>query len=370
MSQSAMGVRLANLTLPLLRGLPAEQAHDLTIKGLELGLYPHDSGPEDPRLSRKVMGLTFPNPVGVAAGFDKDARVPDAILGLGCGFAEVGTITPLPQSGNPKPRVFRLMSDRAIINRLGFNNGGHEAALERLEYRSGRGGIVGVNIGANKDASDRAADYANGIKTFYAVASYFTVNISSPNTPGLRDLQAPEALASLLDGVLEARAVCERTEPGFPRRPIVVKLAPDIAEDDLPAILDVLMTKDVDAMAVSNTTLSRPDLSSTSQKQGGGLSGRPLFHRSTVLLARVYRLTGGAVPLIGIGGIDSPERAVEKLRAGASLIQLYTGLVYEGPGLIARIKAGIVDAIAASGSLQDLTGSHCAQWADRPLEAA
>lgn len=357
---------LAGLAQPLLAALPPEDAHELALRALELGLHPRQSTPDPDVLAQTVFGLDFPNPVGVAAGFDKDARVPDALLAIGCGFAEVGTLTPKPQSGNPKPRVFRLKEDRAIINRLGFNNGGHEAARRRLEKRAGRGGIVGVNIGANRDSADRAGDYAAGVARFQALASYFTVNVSSPNTPGLRDLQAPDALATLVDGVMAARQA--GVDAGKPAPPVVVKLAPDIAEADLPAILDVLVARRVDGIAVSNTTLARPGLSGRAAKEAGGLSGAPLFHRSTAFLARVFQATGGEIPLIGIGGIDAGAQAVEKIRAGASLIQLYTGLVYAGPGLIGEIKSAIAEAATAAGGLGALRGQSAGAWAAKPLE--
>ena len=359
---------LFDLARPLLFALDPEHAHEATLKSLELGIYPRAEGPDDPALASMLGSLRLPNPVGIAAGFDKDARVPDAVLGLGCGFAEIGTVTPLPQSGNPKPRVFRLISDRAVINRLGFNNAGHAAALARLRQR-GQRGVVGVNIGANKDAADRAADYVAGLDAFYGMASYFTVNISSPNTPGLRDLQAPAALDELLGRVMAARA--RHAEAGAPARPIVVKIAPDIAEADLPAIAERLVAHKVDVIAVSNTTLSRPGLADTVQaKQGGGLSGRPLLHRSTAMLARIYMLTDGRIPLIGVGGIDSGETALAKIEAGASLIQLYTGLIYEGPGLISRIKAHLVRHARDAGlkHIGEATGRRAAEWAAQPLD--
>jgi dihydroorotate dehydrogenase len=276
---------LFDLARPLLFTLEPEAAHEATLRALEAGLYPRPSGPADPRLAQRVFGLDFPNPVGIAAGFDKDARVPDAVLGLGCGFAECGTVTPRPQTGNPRPRVFRMIQKRALINRLGFNNGGHAAALERLTRRM-RTGIVGVNIGANKDAADRVADYVQGIDAFSACASYFAVNVSSPNTPGLRDLQAPAALDELLGRVMAARAKC--VAGGKPRVPIIVKIAPDIAEDDIAPIVARMMAHAVDGIAVSNTTLARIGVEGdVAAKQAGGLSGAPLFHRSTVMLARV-----------------------------------------------------------------------------------
>ncbi|MFN0217441.1 MAG: quinone-dependent dihydroorotate dehydrogenase [Hyphomicrobium sp.] len=358
---------LYRLARPLLFTLEPEAAHEATLKALEAGLYPRSFGLDDRRLKRRIMGLEFPNPVGIAAGYDKDARAPDAVLGLGCGFAEVGTLTPVPQSGNPKPRVFRLVADDGLINRLGFNNGGHDAALERLGARAGRDGIVGVNIGANKDSVDRTADYVRGLEAFNSVASYFTINISSPNTPGLRDLQAPAALDELLSRIFEAR---ERlVSHGAARRPIVVKIAPDLADDDVGAVCERLVAHRVDAIAVSNTTLSRAGLSDPCATEAGGLSGRPVFVRSTVMLARVWRATLGEIPLIGIGGIDSPEAALTKIEAGASLLQLYTGLIYQGPGLITEIKSHLVATLQREGhdTLGPLVGRKSAEWAARPL---
>jgi dihydroorotate dehydrogenase len=359
---------LTDLARPLLLALDPETAHELTLRALELGAYPHCNTAAGHALTVTAFGLDFPNPVGIAAGFDKDARVPDAMLGLGCGFAEVGTTTPEPQAGNAAPRVFRLVPDRAVINRLGFNNGGHRAALRRLAARR-QVGVVGVNIGANKDSPDRAADYVAGIDTFYGIASYFTVNISSPNTPGLRDLQAPDALDELLRRVMAARAA--KVKAGAAARPIVVKLAPDLAEDELEPVAAALLRHGVDGIAVSNTTLARTGLTDPVAKQAGGLSGRPLFHRATVMLARIYKATQGKVPLIGIGGIDSGETALAKIEAGATLLQLYTGLIYEGPGLIGRIKAHLAQACADRGvaSISALTGSAAAEWAAKPLDA-
>jgi dihydroorotate dehydrogenase len=286
---------------------------------------------------------------------------------MGFGHAEIGTITPQPQDGNPRPRVFRLIRDRALINRLGFNNSGHAAALTRLQ-RGRHAGVVGVNVGANKDAPDRAGDYVAGVRAFYDVASYFTVNISSPNTPGLRDLQAPAALDELIGRVLHARA--EMMAAGKPRRPVVVKLAPDIAEDDLAPITQVLVARGVDGIAVSNSTLARERLQDAElAKEAGGISGRPLFHRSTAVLARVYVLTGGRIPLIGIGGIDSGATAVAKLEAGATLLQLYTGLVYEGPGLLDRIKQAMIAHLVREklARIGDLTGRRAEEWAAKAL---
>jgi len=341
----------------LLLALPPERAHDLAVKSLELGLYPRATEADDRRLGQHLFGLDFPNPVGMAAGFDKNARVPRELLAMGFGFVEVGTLTPNAQSGNKQPRMFRSMTDRAVINRLGFNNEGQEAALRRLR---GAGGIVGVNIGAGRDSKDRIGDYVSGINRMAEVASYFTVNISSPNTPGLRDLQAPEALDALLSRVQQARAAT-RAKP-----PLLVKLAPDIAEEDLSEVVRVIVDHGVDGIVVSNTTLSRAGLSDPSfAKEEGGLSGRPLFARATRMLARIYRLTDGKLPLIGVGGVDSPETALVKIEAGASLLQLYTGLVFEGPALIGRIKQAMVAAMEQTGaeSLNPLIGARADEWA-------
>lgn len=358
---------LYRLARPALFALDPEDAHEATIKSLELGVHPRQLGNDDPVLRQTVFGLDFPNPIGIAAGYDKDARVPDAILAMGCGFAEIGTVTPRPQSGNPKPRIFRLVADHGLINALGFNNGGHAAAMARLQARKGKKGIVGVNIGANKDSSDRPGDYAKGIETFSAVASYFTANISSPNTPGLRDLQAPAALDELLSRIMETRG--RLVAEGLPRRPIIVKIAPDIAEADVAPICERLVAHAVDGIAVSNTTLARNGLTDAQANKSGGLSGKPLFRRATAMLARVFEATGGKIPLIGIGGIDSAEAALEKIEAGATLLQLYTGLVYAGPGLIGEVKSHLAREVRRRGysDLAPLRGVKAKQWATMPL---
>ncbi len=355
---------------PLLFGLDPEQAHELTLRALEAGLHPRPAAPDDARLRVELWGLALPNPLGMAAGFDKDARVPDRLLAMGFGHVEIGTVTPLAQAGNPRPRIFRLVQDRAMINRLGFNNAGHAAALARLAQLRRAGaqgivGVVGVNVGANRDAADRVADYAAGVRTFYDVASYLTINVSSPNTPGLRDLQAPTALDELLARVLGEREAL--IAAGKPRRPVVVKLAPDIAEADLAPIVGVLTRRGVDGIAVSNTTLARDGLTEAAAREAGGVSGRPLFHRATAMLARVYLLTEGRVPLIGIGGIDSGAAAVAKIEAGATLLQLYTGLVYEGPGLIDRIKRDLSAYVARErlAGIAAAVGRRAAEWASR-----
>ena len=348
---------LFGLGQSLLLALPPERAHDLAIKSLELGLYPRASQPDDKRLAQHLFGLDFPNPIGMAAGFDKNARVAGKLLGMGFGFVEVGTLTPRAQSGNASPRLFRSIVDRAIINRLGFNNEGQDSALQRLKSRVG--GVVGVNLGAGRTSPDRIGDYVSGIARMAEVASYFTINISSPNTPGLRDLQAPEALDALLKRVQDARAA-------LPRKPaLLVKLAPDIADEELPEVVRVIVSHGVDGIVVSNTTLSREGLRDQGfAKEDGGLSGRPLFARATRMLARIYQLTEGRLPLIGVGGIDSPVTALAKIEAGASLIQLYTGLVFEGPSLIGRIKLALVEAMECTGAenLKLLIGARADEW--------
>ena len=309
--------------------LDPETAHGLALSGLKAGAIPAGKPHDDPRLGVMTAGLAFANPLGIAAGFDKNAEVPDALIALGFGFSEVGTTTPLPQPGNPRPRIFRLTRDRAVINRLGFNNEGHDAAFARLVARRGRG-VVGVNIGANKDAEDRIADYVTGIRRFYTLASYFTVNISSPNTPGLRDLQGRARLAELLARIDEAR----RAEAEIHKRavPVLLKIAPDITEADLDDIVAEVTDKSLDGMIVSNTTLSRTGLS-RDPGEAGGLSGQPLFERSTILLAKTRQRIGPEMTLIGAGGVDSAETALAKIEAGADLVQLYTGMIYSGPDI-------------------------------------
>jgi dihydroorotate dehydrogenase len=354
---------LYGLGQALLHALDPERAHDLAVKGLELGLYPRQAAQDDPRLTQELWGLAFRNPLGMAAGFDKDARVWAPLLATGFGFVEVGTLTPKAQKGNPSPRIFRSARDGAIINRLGFNNDGQAAALPRLIAR--RGGVVGVNIGAGRDSEDRIGDYVTGIASMSAVADYLTINISSPNTPGLRDLHAPEVLAALLGRVQKGRGKAEK------RPPLLVKLSPDIADADLPAIVGVIDANGVDGIVVSNTTLSRECVKDAAfAAESGGLSGRPLFARATRMLSRIYQLTEGRLPLIGVGGIDGGAAALAKIKAGASLVQLYTGLVFEGPKLITGIKQALVEAMtnAKAESLAPLIGRDSAKWADTTLE--
>jgi dihydroorotate dehydrogenase len=334
---------ILDLAAATLRRLDPETAHRATIAALRL-LPNARPPPDDPRLRTNAFGLSFDNPVGLAAGFDKNAEVFDAAPGLGFGFVEVGTLTPLPQSGNARPRVFRLPEDGAVINRYGFNNDGHAPALERLSRRA-RSGVVGVNVGANKDSVDRVADYVAGVATFADVADYLTINVSSPNTPGLRDLQEPSALRELLTRLLETREGAAR------RPPLLLKIAPDVTLAQLDDIVRVARDAQIEGMIVSNTTISRPAaLRSTLAKQMGGLSGRPLFELSTRRLAQTYQRVEGQFPLIGVGGIDGPEAAFAKLEAGASLLQLYSALVFEGPGLVLRIKRGLAGRLAAEGA--------------------
>jgi dihydroorotate dehydrogenase len=325
---------------PLLFTLDAERAHRLTIRMLRL--KPSLGSPvSSPRLAIDVAGLRFPNPVGLAAGFDKDAQVPDAMLSLGFGFVEVGTLTPFPQAGNPRPRLFRLVEDDAVINRMGFNNGGQAAALERLLRRNERPGIVGVNIGANKDAANRIADYARGVQVMAGVARYLTVNISSPNTPGLRALQDRGALTELLAAVMAARSA---SGP-----PVFLKVAPDLEPADIDDIAEISAEHKLDGLIVSNTTISRPPLRSKLTGEAGGLSGAPLRSLAQQRLADFRKATGGSMPLIAAGGIASTEDAYARIRAGASLVQLYSALVYEGPGLARRICKGLVKLLDRDG---------------------
>lgn len=350
----------------LLFAFDPETAHGLSIAALRCGLPVGATARPDKRLVVRLAGIDFPNPLGMAAGYDKNAEIPDALLGLGFGFAEVGTITPKPQSGNPKPRIFRLSLDDAVINRLGFNNEGHDAAAKRIEARDGNGGIVGVNIGANKDSTDRIGDYVEGIRLFSRYAAYLTANISSPNTPGLRDMQARASLAELLTRMLEARA----SLPAGQQKPIFLKIAPDLAEGDLDDIAAEVIEKRLDGVIVSNTTITRPALRSKAHVgEAGGLSGTPLFARSTAVLARMRRRLGPEMPIIGVGGVDSAETALEKIRAGADLVQLYTGMIYAGPKLPGRIVAGWSAALDKEGakSIRDFRDSRVEHWAAQPI---
>jgi dihydroorotate dehydrogenase len=329
------------LAKPFLHALDAETAHQLTIRSLSLA--PVLSAPrDDERLGIEVFGRLFPNPVGLAAGFDKQCEVPDQLLSLGFGFVELGGVVPRPQPGNPRPRVFRLTRDEAIINRFGLNSDGLDAARTRLERRRGRPGIVGVNIGANKDSTDRASDYVACISALCGMVDFITVNVSSPNTPGLRDLQGEAFLDELLARCVEARdTACS----GMRVTAIVLKIAPDIDLGTLDSVVHTSLRRRIDALTVSNTTVARPatlqELSLA--KEAGGLSGKPLFAASTILLAQAFLRLENRLPLIGVGGIHSGETAWAKIRAGASLLQLYSALVFHGPGLIGDIKGDLVD---------------------------
>ena len=382
---------LYRLVRPALFALDAERAHGLALAALKLtpAGRPAEPGP----LAVDVAGLAFPNPLGMAAGFDKDGEVPDALLGLGFGFAEVGSITPLPQPGNPRPRLFRLAEDRAVINRMGFNNHGAEAAARRLAARRARGGLIGINIGANKDSPDRIADYAAMTQIMAPLASYLAVNISSPNTPGLRALQDEGALVGLLDAVLEALGpgsgnpdIAAGPRPAGPPRsdtaagprpagppssdtaagprpagpPIFLKVAPDLEPADVDAIARIAIDKRLGALIVSNTTISRPPLRSPLSGEAGGLSGEPLKPLALQRLRDFRKATGGALPLVGVGGIASAQDAWVRIRAGASLVQLYTAMVYEGPGIARRIVRGLEQLMRRDGfaSVAEAVGSE------------
>ena len=347
-------------SLPVLRWFDPEDAHRMAIQGLRL-LPAMRPRPDDPKLAVRAFGLNFRNPIGMAAGFDKNAEVPDALLRLGFGFVEIGSVTPRPQAGNPRPRLFRLERDEAVINRMGFNNDGADAVLRRLAGRVQNPGIVGVNLGANKDSEDRTEDYVRLIEIFAPVASYFTINISSPNTPGLRNLQQSSALDDLLARVIEAR---DRVQQEAGDAPVLLKIAPDVTLGELDDIVHIARSRRADGMIVGNTTLARPSSlrEQARAKEQGGLSGRPLFRLSTRMVAETYVRVEGAFPLIGVGGIDSGGAALTKIRAGASLIQLYSSLIYKGLGLIDSIKADLLSTMLRTGrdSLAEIVGADAA----------
>ncbi|WP_265587294.1 quinone-dependent dihydroorotate dehydrogenase [Sphingomicrobium arenosum] len=343
---------LYGLTRPFIFRLDAEKAHRLTIRALRL--LPKKPVPKlAPILAQEVAGLHFPGPIGLAAGFDKNGEVPDAMLGFGFGFVEVGTVTPMPQEGNAKPRLFRLAEDRAVINRMGFNNEGQDKVRGRVSHRKYRRGIMGVNIGANKDSADRIADYRRGVVSMSPYADYLTVNISSPNTPGLRQLQSPKALKELLTTVRETR--------GAEGPPIFLKVAPDLAEDDPKRIARVAIQTGIDGIIVSNTTIDRPDsLRSAHAGEAGGLSGRPLKDKSLEALRAFAKETKGKIPLIAAGGIETVDDVWDRLRAGASLVQIYSALVYEGPGLAMRLNGQLAKRLEAEGvaNIADIVGTE------------
>ncbi len=345
-----------DLLRPAIFTLDPERAHRLSIAALKAGPKGKPVSPGGP-LTVQLAGLTFPNPLGMAAGFDKDAEVPDALLGYGFGHVEVGSLTPEPQAGNPKPRLFRLVDDQAVINRMGFNNRGLDSAFLRLvkrddEGRSARNGIVGVNVGANKDAADRIADYLSGISAMSIVADYITINISSPNTPGLRNLQSEGELENLL------QAVSSNRTDEVP--PIFLKVAPDLAEGDHERIVRAALDNGIAALIVSNTTISRPPLKSADAVETGGLSGAPLRQLALEQLRAFRRVAGDELPLIGVGGIATAEHAWERIRAGATLVQLYSAMIYRGPGIARDINAGLERLMARDGftSIAEAVGTE------------
>jgi dihydroorotate dehydrogenase len=357
---------LDRLARPFLHALDPEDAHRLAIRILQFAPLP-PAARDDKRLAVRVFGLNFPNPVGIAAGFDKNAEVPDALFRVGFGFVEVGTITPQPQPGNPRPRLFRLDADHGVINRLGFNSEGADAALRRLAARAQSGGVVGVNAGANKDSSDRIADYVGLIERFASVASYVTVNISSPNTPGLRNMQQAAVLDDLLARVIDAR---ERVAPNAGPTPVLLKIAPDLSLPDLDDVVGIARSRRVDGMIVGNTTITRPAglRGAEKAKEAGGLSGRPLLPLANRMLAETFVRVEDAFPLVGAGGIDSGASAIAKIRAGASLIQIYSGLVFRGIGLVAEIKAALLAALDRDiqPNLADYVGADVASVTAEP----
>ncbi|RCW85768.1 quinone-dependent dihydroorotate dehydrogenase [Paracoccus lutimaris] len=352
---------IERLGLAALHRLDPERAHDLSLLALSRGLVPLPGKPvTSERLRIRLAGLELPNPVGLAAGYDKNARALPALMRSGFGFIEVGAATPRPQPGNPKPRLFRLTEDRAIINRFGFNNEGAETIAARLAARPTpypQGIPVGLNIGANKDSTDRSADFTQVVRIAGNAADFLTVNVSSPNTEKLRDLQGPEALAALLKSVLETRD----TLPTRP--PVFIKIAPDLDDAALADIAGVALAAPVDGIIATNTTLSREGIASAHANEAGGLSGAPLFERSTRILARLHRETGGRIPLIGVGGIATPDQAWQKIRAGASVIQIYSAMIYQGISIASQIARAIDDRLAREGmTLTELTGSGNAEW--------
>ena len=344
------------LMWPLVRLLDPETAHGLAVRALERGLMPCAAPQVDPVLRVRLWGLDFPNPVGLAAGFDKDARVHAQMLAQGFGFVEVGSITPQPQPGNDKPRLFRLEADGAVINRMGFNSEGHTASMARLQNRDRSRGIVGVNLGKNKLTEDAAADYEIGARHFASLADYLVINVSSPNTPGLRALQGPEVLRELLR---RTQAALSDGCQGKNKPPLLLKIAPDLTDADKADIARVALESKIDGLIISNTTIERPaSLRSAHKGETGGLSGRPLFAPSTRMLGEMYQATGGKLPLIGVGGIEDGRGAYEKILAGASLVQLYSAMVYHGPGVARRVNRELAEILKADGhaSVADAVG--------------
>jgi dihydroorotate dehydrogenase len=356
------------LLRPFLYALDTELAHDLALRALRMGVVPAFAPRPDPRLARTLFGVSFPNPLGLAAGLDKNGSTIDGLLRLGLGWVEVGSVTPRAQPGNPRPRLFRIARARALINRYGFNNEGLSSLRTRLEERKGRGGIVGVNLGANKDSADRVADFVAGIATIAGLADYAVINVSSPNTPGLRALQEKESLVELLARVTQARDLA-REKSGRPL-PVLLKLSPDVSAAQLADIADAVKDSTVDGAIVSNTTLDRFGLGNDPRaNEAGGMSGRPLFHRSTVQLARFRKLMGPSFPIVGVGGIDSGLTAWQKFEAGADLVQIYTGMIFEGPGLVGAILRDLSRRLDAERlpSIAAIVGRKTDHWAAMEL---
>ncbi len=352
---------LRNLTRDGLLAMEPERAHQATIMALKLGLAPSQKFRDAPELKTILAGLELANPIGMAAGFDKNAEVHTALGTIGFGLTEVGTLTPRAQRGNKKPRLFRLMGARGVINRMGFNNEGHAPAYERLRLQGSRA-MVGVNIGANKDTEDFVADYVLGVERFSDIADYLTINISSPNTPGLRDLQSGELLNRLLSSVLSARA---RQKV---RVPVFLKLAPDLDQSQMDEICASISGTGLDGLIISNTTLARETVAGfPGADEAGGLSGIPLFDLSTRCLAQMRQRVGPDLPIIGVGGVHSAQSALDKFEAGANAIQLYTALVFEGMDLLEEIKAGLIEAVRArkQKTVADLVGSRVDEWASK-----
>lgn len=351
-----------DLAISALKALPPERAHALTIRALAAGLGPTMTSPTPASLRTQALGVTFDTPLGVAAGFDKNAEAVDGLLAMGAGFVEVGAVTPRPQAGNPRPRVFRLPQERAIINRLGFNNEGMDAVAERLRARRAKPGIVGVNLGANANSVDRNADFEAVLRRLFGLADYFSVNVSSPNTKDLRALQGREALSALLSTLVAERDALAG-EMMAARAPILVKIAPDLSEAELEDVAAVALATGIDGIVATNTTISRPEgLRGPHAQQGGGLSGPPVRALSTAAVRRLSARTEGRLTIIGVGGVETADDAYEKLRAGARLLQLYTGLVYQGPTIFADIASGLAERLARDGAahISEIVGADVA----------